>query len=131
MRWHLGTGKKLKQVVGRKGEDEAAQYLRKQGYRILARNVSTPCGEIDIVAQVRGVLCFVEVRTRQGFGGSLAALESVDQAKQRRLSKLALWYMKDKKIKDRRARFDVVAVSPDDTSCFCLVRNAFDFIEHS
>ncbi|MFA5038525.1 MAG: YraN family protein [Candidatus Omnitrophota bacterium] len=115
-----------RQQTGRQGEEDAAGFLRKKGYKILARNISTPLGEIDIVAREKDVLCFIEVRTRRGFHGSLAALESVDAAKQRRLIRLALWYMKDKKIENRRVRFDVVAVSPDDFSCFCLVRNAFD-----
>lgn len=114
-------------TLGKRGEEEAARHLRKSGYKILGRNVRTPLGEIDIVASDKGTLCFIEVRARSGLGGSLAALESVGRQKQIRLSRLASWYLKEKKMSDSRVRFDVVAFSPDEASCFCLVRGAFDF----
>ena len=53
-----------RQRVGRWGEDVAAGYLERRGYRILARNVRTPYGEIDLVARREEDLLFVEVKTR-------------------------------------------------------------------
>ena len=51
--------------LGTWGENFAASYLRKQGLKILQRNLRTPVGEIDIVARDRKALVFVEVKTRQ------------------------------------------------------------------
>src|SRR5947209_7314149 len=50
--------------IGRRGEEAAAEQLKAAGYRILARNYRCPSGEIDLVAEERGVLVFVEVKTR-------------------------------------------------------------------
>lgn len=114
-------------VLGQSGEEEAARYLRKKGYRILDRNVRFPLGEIDIVARQGGVIRFIEVRTRRGQEGALRALESVDSRKQRRLVRLASWYLKERNLAGCRVRFDVVAVS------FCgaaasvtVIRDAFE-----
>jgi len=52
------------QTLGRWGETRAAQYLQARGYRILGRNLRTPYGEIDILAQQDLQLVFVEVKTR-------------------------------------------------------------------
>ena len=49
---------------GRRGETLAAWYLRVKGYRIVARRERTPRGEIDLVAKRRGIIVFVEVKTR-------------------------------------------------------------------
>ncbi len=56
--------------LARAGEAWAARYLQARGYRIVARNVHTPYGEIDIVARVGEMWAFVEVKTRatRGFG---------------------------------------------------------------
>lgn len=53
-----------RQRVGAWGENAAAAYLEKRGYLILGRNVRTPYGEIDILAQKDGLTYFVEVKTR-------------------------------------------------------------------
>ena len=62
-------------TIGNLGEDLAAQYLQKQGYEILDRNWGSKWGEIDIIcrehpgsvcAHSRGVLIFVEVKTKTG-----------------------------------------------------------------
>lgn len=54
---------KHNQKVGKWGEETAADYLRQQGYEILARNARTPYGEIDIIARQGDVTIFVEVKT--------------------------------------------------------------------
>jgi putative endonuclease len=53
-----------KQIVGKWGEDLAAVYLQEQGYEIIARNLRTPYGEIDIIARKLGRLVFIEVKAR-------------------------------------------------------------------
>lgn len=55
---------KHNQRMGRWGEQAAAAYLLERGYQILARNVRTPYGEIDLVAEVDGLMVFVEVKAR-------------------------------------------------------------------
>jgi putative endonuclease len=113
--------------VGRRGEDLAFQLLKKKGYKILERNYKSSLGEIDIIAQEGNTLVFVEVKTRSSsdFGSAKAA---VDSRKQRKLSMLALGYLKSRALIDQPARFDVVAIDMDQgrEKKVELVRNAFD-----
>jgi putative endonuclease len=105
---------------GRDGEDAAAEYLRRRGFEILARNVRTARGEIDLVALDGEVVVFVEVKARRGAG----ALEAVDARKQHRLSRLALAFLARAGWLGRPARFDVVAVEAGGACTH--VANAFD-----
>jgi putative endonuclease len=105
---------------GRQGEDAAARFLSSLGYRIVARNVRLPGGEIDLVAVDAGTLVFVEVKRRQGrsFGSALSA---VDAAKRRRLRGLAADYAQI--VAPRaRIRFDIVSI---DGNRLAVHRNAF------
>ncbi len=91
--------------LGRRGEDLAAAYLLKRGYRVLARNwrakageTPLPRGEIDIVAQDGKWLVFVEVRTRRRSPAALQPVlgtpeESVTPRKQLRLIAMAYAYL--------------------------------------
>ena len=115
-----------RQQFGKKGESLAVEYLKKHGYRIIARNYRTGMGEIDIIARDKGILVFVEVKARRSFrfGNPKAA---VTPRKQRSISMVALSYLKATKQESARARFDVVAVnSENDTACIEIVKNAFD-----
>lgn len=112
--------------LGREGEDLALGFLKKEGYRILAKNYRSRLGEIDIVARDKDTICFVEVKTRQ-FLESGEPLEAVNALKQRKISKTALGYLKEKHLLDRKARFDVVAVTySENKPCLNLIKNAFD-----
>lgn len=97
--------------TGQQGEEQAARFLEKKGYQILARNFSTPQGELDIIAYYQKTLIFVEVKTRayKAFGGPLAA---VTPAKQKRLALAAAQYIKIKSPKFDRIRFDVICILP-------------------
>lgn len=100
-----------KRSFGKLGEDLAAEYLGKNGYKLLDRNYrSGRMGEIDIVAVQGEYLCFIEVKTRTGklFG---LPCEAVDARKQANLRKLAWAYMKHKGLEGKNARFDVVEVT--------------------
>lgn len=99
----------LARWLGDAGERRAARYLRAQGYRILARQYRTPLGEIDLIALDGECIVFVEVKTRRSRAAGLP-VEAVDGAKQAQLTRLALAYLKRRRLLDRAARFDVVAI---------------------
>jgi putative endonuclease len=95
---------------GTRSERAAARYLKRQGFRILARNYSCPHGELDLVAPEGRCVVFVEVRSTGGDDPLRPAL-SVDREKQRRLTDLALHYLRQHRLLDCMARFDVLAIS--------------------
>jgi putative endonuclease len=95
---------------GISAESRAAAYLIAKGYRILARRWRCPVGEIDIVARRRGVLIFVEVKSRDRFE---AAAEAVMVRQQRRIIAAAeVWLANNPDFGDVDIRFDVVLVAP-------------------
>ncbi|MGQ9687525.1 MAG: YraN family protein [Desulfobaccales bacterium] len=98
-----------RQSLGRQGEDLAAAFLKKQGYKVLERNYRTPLGEIDLIARHQSALVFIEVKTRAGDRFGLGQ-EAVHPGKQRRLRKLADYYMKHKGLGEVPVRFDVVGI---------------------
>jgi putative endonuclease len=98
-----------RKLLGRKGEETAARYLEKNGYRIICRNYSCRLGEIDIVAKEKDIIVFVEVRSRSGAEYGLAQ-ESVTGRKQFKLRQLAWQYLKAEGKTSAGCRFDVIAV---------------------
>ena len=101
-------------TLGQRGERAAAKFLRKKGYVIVARSDRSRLGEIDLVAVDGRTVVFVEVKTRRSAEPSHPA-EAVDEAKQRRLTRLALAFLKRHELLENPARFDVVAVTwPED-----------------
>jgi putative endonuclease len=92
---------------GARAEDLCAGLLRAAGLRILERNWRCRLGEIDLIAEERGMLVFAEVRMRSGpgFGG---AAESVTAAKRQRLLAAARLYLARRP--DALCRFDVFLV---------------------
>ena len=115
-----------KKELGKKGEEIAIRFLKKKGYRILERNYVCKMGEMDIVAREKDTLAFVEVKTRTttAFGPPQLA---VNLTKQMQLSKVALYFLKEKKLEDVKARFDVVAILLGPTGEEIeLIKDAFD-----
>lgn len=98
--------------IGDFGEKLALKYLRKRGYRIRETNFRCREGEIDIIAQDKDYLVFVEVRTRRGsdFG---TPEESLTMAKKERLISLALAYLQTNRNLPPLWRLDVVAIELD------------------
>jgi putative endonuclease len=94
---------------GTRSERAAERFLRRRGCRVLARNYACPLGELDLVVVQDGCVVFVEVRSTGGDDAERPAL-SVDEAKQRRLTALALHFLREKRLLERPARFDVLAV---------------------
>lgn len=100
----------MKQVLGREGEKIAERYLIKKGYRLIERNYRCAVGELDLVALDRRVIVFVEVKTRSGDGFG-APLEAVVRRKQRKIVQTAQFFLNEKGLQERDARFDVVGIS--------------------
>jgi len=112
--------------LGKSGEELAVDLLRENGYKIIARNYKTRLGEIDIIAREKDTVCFIEVKARRSdkFG---FPQEAVLRTKQRQISKVALGFLKDKNLLDRKARFDVVSVIfVGDEPKLDLIKNAFE-----
>jgi putative endonuclease len=95
---------------GNRSERAAAAFLRRLGYRILQHNFSCNLGEIDLIALDGSCIVFVEVRSTEAADTLVPAL-SVDRRKQQKLTRLAQYYLKAKRLTDRAARFDVLAIS--------------------
>ncbi|HKD42324.1 MAG TPA: YraN family protein [Myxococcaceae bacterium] len=94
---------------GCEGEDATAQMLEAQGYAIRSRNFRCRYGELDLVAEKDGTLCFVEVRMRStAIWGDPS--NSISWSKQRRVVKAALHYLLAYGLHDKMIRFDVVSV---------------------
>ena len=113
------------QQFGQKAEGMAARYLKRCGYKIIARNHRTRCGEIDIIAREGETLVFIEVkaRTSNRYGSAKAA---VTLRKQRQISKVALGYLQMTDQSHVKARFDVVTVTRNQGAHdIDLIRNAF------
>ncbi len=113
-----------KRLAGAFWEEAAAQYLQRQGVRMVARNYRCSRGEIDMIGYHLGCLCFFEVKYRKddGFGH---ALESVDGRKQKTICRCADIYLyRHHIVQEQPVRFDVVAVCGTDIR---WVQNAFDY----
>jgi len=98
--------------LGRRGEELAAEHLRKAGYRILDRNVRTRYGEIDLVAQDGACLVFVEVRTVRY--ADMEPEESVTRRKQQRVAALSRRYLQQHGQEHADWRADVIAIAMGD-----------------
>ena len=112
-----------KREVGDFGEEITAEYLEKNGYRILARNYSKPFGEIDIIAIKDDLIAFVEVKTRKSDAFAYAA-EAVNFYKQERIRKASQAYLMENNLSDFLTRFDVSEVYLD-TRKLNYIENAF------
>jgi putative endonuclease len=125
----LGTGTQItmeKKELGKKGEEVALRFLKKNGYRIIEKNYVCKLGEMDIIAKEKDTLAFIEVKTRTTteFGPPQLA---VNFSKQRQLSKVALNYLKEKHLEEVKARFDVVAILLEqEKEKIELIKDAFE-----
>ncbi len=95
---------------GSRSERAAERFLKRLGYRIVARNHRCSHGELDLVAVDGTCVVFVEVRSTEG-GDPAVPAASVDDAKQRRLTRLALSFLQQHRLLNHPARFDVLAIS--------------------
>ncbi len=113
--------------LGRKGERVAYRYLRKHGFRVVARNFTSFSGEIDLVAWDHDILCFLEVKTRmtQEHG---RPEEAVTSFKQGQIFRTARDYLRQANLHSVNTRFDIISIlydSPDRPPQCRLIRRAF------
>jgi len=115
-----------RQQFGKESESLAVRYLKKNGYKILEQNYRNKIGEIDIIAKEKGTLVFVEVKARKThvFGNPKWA---VTPKKQRKISMVALYYLKTTRQTHVKARFDVISLSlTKDNPQIEIIKNAFE-----
>ena len=105
----------LTKVFGNKGERLAARFLRRQGFKILARQYSNRFGEIDLIALDGRSVVFVEVKTRRSTAAG-HPVEAITAGKQKKLTQVALAFLKRHALLEHPARFDVVTVLWPETS---------------
>jgi putative endonuclease len=121
-----------RQEVGKLGEEAARKFLKKRGYRIRETGFRCRHGEIDIIAQKKDYLVFVEVRTKTNleFG---TPEESITQSKKERFIASALTYTSTQQNIPSLWRIDVVAIELDDkgkTSRIEHIENAIEQVSH-
>jgi putative endonuclease len=95
------------QRIGKWGEEIAAEYLAQRGHEIIARNIRTPYGEIDIIAKQNDIIIFVEVKTRTSNTMGLPE-ESITPRKREHMLAAAGHYAAENKID--HWQIDVVAI---------------------
>ncbi len=115
-------------TTGNEGESEAERYLKKNGFKIVERNFSCRSGEIDIMAEKKGELHFIEVKTRRSlrYGDPL---EAITPWKQQRMFRAAHYYLHLHPWRQKSARcFSVMSIyNPDNEQAKIeFIPNAFE-----
>ena len=116
----------FRQILGKQGEDFAERHLIEKGYKLVERNYRCAAGEVDLIVLDGRVIVFVEVKTRSGdrFG---SPLEAVELRKQRKMVRAAQFFLSQKGLHQRDARFDVVGISwPGGKPIVEHIKNAFE-----
>jgi putative endonuclease len=99
--------------AGQEGEARAAAALEKAGMQIIARNIRSRTGEIDLVALDGETIVFVEVKTWTAYGFEDLKY-GIDEKKQRRIIETAKYFLHShRKYSDMSVRFDIVFIGPE------------------
>lgn len=104
--------KAFNRAIGRLAEDLAAEELQKKGFKILERNFSNRFGEIDIIAQDKDILVFVEVKAKKGVEFGMPE-EMINAHKLNKVRHMATIYMQGESLP---CRIDVVAIVLSDSN---------------
>lgn len=110
-----------KRKAGAAYEQIAADYLKRQGVRIVEQNYRTTQGEVDLIGETKEFLIFIEVKYRKNadFG---SPLEAVSKQKQQKISQVARQYCYSKRIQ-KQVRYDVVGICGEEIT---WIQNAFE-----
>ena len=109
---------------GQRGEERACRYLKWHGYRIVERNFTCRQGEIDIIAENRDYIVFVEVKLRKN-ADFAEAKEFVHPAKQRRIITAAQIWLSSHET-EKQPRFDVIEIYTEGKTVINHLKNAFE-----
>ena len=96
------------------GEEQAVAFLQQKGYRILAKNFRNRFGEIDIIAQDKDEVVFIEVKTRKNDNFGTPA-EAVNEQKLRKITMVASDFMREQGLENIQPRFEVVSILTNKT----------------
>lgn len=99
----------MSKLLGAWGEAKSAEYLRKNGYNILAMNYHSRYGEIDVIAKKKNIISFVEVKLRKN-DDFAAAGEFVSLHKQEKIILTAQLYLQEQNNPKLQPRFDVIEI---------------------
>jgi putative endonuclease len=103
-----------KRAFGAEQETRAQFFFEAMGWTLLDRNYTSRMGELDLIFDAgKNLIVFMEIRFRKtlDYGGAAA---SVNPAKQKKIIRTALAYIKEKKLAGKDFRFDVAALGPKD-----------------
>lgn len=98
-----------KKLLGLAGEDEAARFLKKNGYKIIERNYRCRYGEIDIIARQKDIWCFIEVKTIEK-SASESPFETIGKKKLEHIENSAACYIAENKLGKEKIRFDGIGI---------------------
>jgi len=121
----------MRQQLGQQGELAAVQYLQDQGFTIIARNYKKFFGEIDIIAQRKNIIAFVEVKTRSNV--TISMHELISPSKQHKIIQVARTFMStlENPCDDTVYRFDVALIhAQQNKNELTYIANAFCMPEH-
>ncbi len=113
--------KRRNKIEGNVGEVLSTNFLKKKGYKILATNFKTKFGEIDIIAEHKGTIVFVEVKRRETLQYG-RPIEAINYRKENKIKMVAEYYLNKTKKVDVGVRFDVIEILGDEIS---HIENAF------
>lgn len=112
------------QSLGKYGEDAATKLVEEKGYIILERNYRALGTEIDIIAMNRGILVFIEVKTRTSrkYGN---AYEAVNSFKMKNIINTSLSYIMKNNLESSQVRYDIIEVYVNE-NLINHIENAFE-----
>ncbi len=117
--------------IGNIGENIATDYLKKNGYQILARNFKTKWGELDIIAQKNRVIIFVEVKSlNKNLKSDFQPEDEITFHKARQLQKMTQIYLSNNKIQlDTPHQIDILAIELAENGQVANIRHIENAIE--
>jgi len=115
-----------KREIGKRGEEIALEYLKKNKYKIIFKNYRTNFGEIDLIAINKKFLVFIEVKMRKK-DSMVNVLYSVNKDKQEKIIKVAEEFLQThQEFKNYDIRFDTVLIEGEDENrAVTIIKNAF------
>ena len=111
-------------ILGKTGEEIGTKYLIKNGYKIIIRNFRCRQGEIDIIAQDKNEIVFIEVKTRKNTNYGYP-IDAVDKRKQKHILNASKYYIYINKLEKRNIRFDVIEIYKKDKFYINHIKNIY------